>query len=145
MQKQNYKNHIRYYFPHHFIFYPIILILAIYSACNIAKYPEQSLEWKFITAIIILIGWFSFMTRQHYGLRNQDRIIRLELRLRYHILTKQRFETIESRLSFRQIAALRFASDEELPELVQRALNENLTGREIKKAIKNWLPDYMRL
>jgi hypothetical protein len=44
-----------------------------------------------------------------------------------------------------QVFALRFASDEELPALVQRALNEHLTPDDIKKAVKNWLPDYMRV
>jgi hypothetical protein len=62
------------------------------------------------------------MMRQHYVLRNQDCIVRLELRLRYYILTQQRFEQLESKLSFSQLAALCSASDEEFIQLADRAL-----------------------
>jgi len=85
------------------------------------------------------------MLRQHYALGNQNRIVRLEMRLRYYQLTQKRFEPLEQQLSFSQIAALRFASDEELPDLVLRAVNESLSPNDIKKAIKNWTPDYMRV
>ena len=69
----------------------------------------------------------------------------MELRLRYYQLTQKRLEVIESRLTFSQMAALRFAPDEELPLLIEHALNNNLSSREIKKSIKNWLPDTMRV
>ena len=85
------------------------------------------------------------MLRQHYALGNQNRIVRLEMRLRYYLLTQKRFEPLEEQLSFNQIAALRFASDEELPDLIRRTINESLSPKEIKKAIKNWTPDYMRV
>ena len=84
------------------------------------------------------------MLRQHYALGNQNRIVRLELRFRYFVLTQKRLEPIEAQLSFGQLAALRFAPDEELPALVDRAVKEQLSGKEIKLAIKNWLPDEMR-
>ena len=85
------------------------------------------------------------MMRQHYALINQNRTVRLELRLRYFILTQKRFEEVEARLKSSQIYALRFAPDTELPALVERALNENLSGDDIKRAIKQWLPDTMRV
>jgi len=85
------------------------------------------------------------MLRQHYALGNQNRIVRLEMRLRYYQLTQKRFEPLEQQLSFNQIAALRFASDEELIELIRRAINESLSPKDIKKAIQNWTPDYMRV
>ena len=85
------------------------------------------------------------MLRQHYALGNQNRIVRLELRFRYYIITGKRLEPLECRLNFSQLAALRFASDEELPALVERAVKENLGGRQIKKSIRNWLPDHMRV
>ena len=85
------------------------------------------------------------MLRQHYALGNQDRIIRMELRFRYYVITGKRMEPLESKLSFPQLAALRFASDEELPALTERAIKENLSSHEIKKSIVNWLPDYMRV
>jgi len=87
----------------------------------------------------------SFMTRQHYALTCQNRIVRLELRLRYYQLTNQRLEIIENQLSFKQLAALRFASDEELVGLIKRTLEENLSPADIKKSINNWVADTMRV
>jgi hypothetical protein len=95
--------------------------------------------------IFIFLGWSAFMFRQHYALGNQNRIVRLELRFRYYLITGKRLETLESKLSFSQLAALRFAPDEELPALIDRALKENLSARQIKKSIINWFPDYMRV
>jgi len=69
----------------------------------------------------------------------------MEMRLRYYQLTQKRLEEIESRLSFSQLAALRFAPDEELPDLVRQTLDDNLSADQIKKSIKNWLPDMMRV
>ena len=66
------------------------------------------------------------------------------MRLRYFELTGKRLEEIESQLGLGRVCALRFASDAELPALVQRALAENLSADEIKKAVKNWQADDMR-
>ena len=85
------------------------------------------------------------MVRQHYALTNQNRIVRLELRLRYYQLTHKRLEEIEVNLSFGQLAALRFASDAELPQLIQQTMDKNLSPGAIKRAIQNWLPDTMRV
>jgi hypothetical protein len=67
------------------------------------------------------------------------------MRLRYYQLTQHRLEEIEPRLSFSQLAALRFASDSELPGLVQKTLDENLSPSAIKRSIINWVPDTMRV
>ncbi|ASV29963.1 hypothetical protein CJ263_06855 [Maribacter cobaltidurans] len=80
-----------------------------------------------------------------YATKNQDRTIRAELRLRYYILTGKKFETLESKLTMGQIVALRFASDEELPSLTVRAVNENISPKAIKESIKNWLSDEHRV
>jgi hypothetical protein len=85
------------------------------------------------------------MMRQHYGLINQDRIVRMEVRFRYYTLTGQRFELLEPRLSLGQILALRFASDKELVKLVKRAMDERLTPDQIKRAVVDWQGDYMRV
>lgn len=92
-----------------------------------------------------MIGWLSFMTRQHYALGNQDRIVRLEMRLRYFQLTGEPFNSKEAKLSLAQIAALRFASDAELIALIERSIRENLSAKDIKESIQAWLPDHMRL
>jgi hypothetical protein len=145
MPEQNYKNHAKYYTGHHFIFYPVVLAGFIYSLTNISAYPEHSREWMAISALFFIAGWVSFMLRQHYALGNQNRILRAEMRLRYYILTQKNFLPLEQQLSFGQLAALRFASDEELPALLQQAIKENLSPSTIKKMIKNWVPDHMRV
>jgi hypothetical protein len=69
----------------------------------------------------------------------------LELRFRYFAITGKRLELLEPDLSFAQLAALRFASDEEFAPLVERTLKENLSAQQIKKLIVHWLPDHMRV
>ncbi len=76
---------------------------------------------------------------------NQDRIIRMEMRYHYHLLTGVRFEPFENQLTIKQIVALRFASDEELVELINVAIAKKMTPKEIKLAIKNWKGDYQRV
>jgi len=145
MEKQNYQNHIRYYPPHHFVFYPVLLVGLICSIFFAIKHPEATLEWAFISILLVIIGWLSFMLRQHYALTTQDRIVRLEVRFRYFTITGQRFELLEKNLSLGQILSLRFASDGELPDLVKRAIAENLSPNDIKQAIQDWQGDYMRV
>ena len=145
MKIQNYNNHIRSYTPHHFIFYPVVIGSAIVSGTFIYNRPDEWLMWLVFTGVFLLLGWLSFLTRQHYALMNQNRTARLELRLRYYILTQKRLEAFENKLSPGQLFALRFASDEELVALLNRAVSENLSPDQIKKSIKNWLPDHMRV
>ncbi|HEY4150989.1 MAG TPA: DUF6526 family protein [Chitinophagaceae bacterium] len=146
MSVQSYKQHAKYYTPHHFIFYPVVLFLLCIAIQG--AWQDDSAHrkiWMLIGALVLLIGWLSFMMRQHYALGTQNRMVRMEMRFRYYVLTGQRLEPLEQRLSFRQLAALRFAPDDELPGLLQRALEENLSPADIKKSIKNWLPDNMRV
>lgn len=145
MEKQNISNHIRFYAPHHFIFYPVVLLLIISAVYYTATDDENRVVFSFITAVLILICWLSYMTRQHYALTNQNRTVRLEMRLRYFQLTGIPFDQVESRLSFSQLAALRFASDAELIALIERTLKENLDAKTIKASIQNWQPDHMRV
>ena len=145
MEKQNYQNHVRYYPAHHFVFYPIIIVGFICSVIFAFRYPEMGLEWGFAALLFAMLGYCAYMMRQHYGLMNQDRIVRLEVRLRYYTLTGQRFELLEPRLSLGQILALRFASDKELVKLVKRAMDERLTPDQIKRAVVDWQGDYMRV
>lgn len=85
------------------------------------------------------------MVRQHYALGNQDRIVRLEFRLRYFELFGKSSDEVESQLSFGQIAALRFAYDDEFRILIEKALQQNISADEIKKSITNWKADNSRV
>ena len=145
MATQNYKNHIRWYPAHHFIFYPVVIALLAIGIYGWNHYPDSKWLWASVSVIAILLGWLSFMLRQHYALILQNRIVVMEMRFRYYVITGERLEKFAPQLSFGQIAALRFASDEELPSLVKRAVAENLSSKEIKKAIKNWLADENRV
>ena len=142
---QNYKNHIRFYVPHHFVFYPLIGVLLALAIRQAFIDEPNSNVWVFISAILLLIGWLSFMVRQHYAMTLQNRVVLLEMRHRYLAITGNRLEPLEVELTFGQIAALRFASDAELPDLLQRTIAEKLPPNQIKKSIQNWLPDNRRV
>jgi hypothetical protein len=145
MKEQNFSNHLRIYPTHHLVFYPVVGALFTASAAHAYLYPANRLEWVAISALFILIAWLSYILRQHYALTNQNRIVRLEMRLRYYQLTGKRFEPLEKVFTFDQIAALRFASDEELPALIDRTQLEQLRPVDIKRSVKNWQPDQMRV
>lgn len=145
MKDQSFTNHKRYYIPHHFVFYPIVLALIIFGIYKSRFDEAQSSIWIFLTILVAMIAWLSFMMRQHYGMTVQDRIILLELRYRYFTLTNERFEPIETQLSKAQLFALRFASDDEFVPLINRAIAEKLSSTAIKQSIKHWKPDHQRV
>ena len=80
-----------------------------------------------------------------YALRVQDRVIRLEERIRLASVLSEPLRSRIGGLTGAQLVALRFASDTELPSLVERALQEKLSRADIKKAVVNWRPDYSRI
>jgi hypothetical protein len=77
-----------------------------------------------------------------YPLKAQDRAIKAEENLRHYVMAGQ---LLDSRLTFAQIAALRFASDAEFLELCQKAVSQNLSSDDIKKGINNWKSDLVRV
>jgi len=144
MKAQNFSNHIRFYTPHHFVYYPVLILFlgsSIYFACT----TDDSLIWTFISVAFVFLFCLAFMLRQHYAMTLQNRIVKTELRYRYFVLSGNRFETIEYKFTDDQLFALRFASDGEFLSLTDRTLNENLTGEDIKKAIVHWKGDYCRV
>lgn len=144
MKPQSYLNHIRFYSPHHFVYYPVLilfLVISIYFAITSADH----FLWAFIAVIFIFLFCLAYMLRQHYALILQNRIVKLELRYRYFVLTGNRLETIEYKFTDDQLYALRFAPDVEFLPLIERTLKENLSGDDIKKAIVNWKGDYNRV
>jgi len=144
MAEQSYKNHIRFYAPHHFVFYPVMLVLIIASA-YFAWTDDDYVIWSFIAAAFVAITMLSFMLRQHYALTLQNRIVLLELRYRFFATTGERLEMYEGMLSEGQLFALRFAQDDQLLFLIKKAINEELSADAIKKSIENWKPDHRRV
>ena len=145
MKAQNYKNHVRYYPLHHFIFLPLMTAMVIAGIVMAVTGSSNQLVWILFAILAACILFLAVMLRQHYALGNQDRIVRVEFRLRYLEMFGKRSAAIEQRLSFAQIAALRFAADEEFEPLLIRAINEEMSADEIKKAIRHWNADCMRL
>ena len=145
MNTQNYSNHIRWYAPHHFVFYPVMLLLMVLCAYHGWQDKATRFIWLAIGIGFACITWVAYMMRQHYALTVQNRIVLLELRYRYFVITGRRFEPVEVQLTDAQLFALRFAPDDELPALAERALCDQLSATAIKKTIKNWKGDYRRV
>jgi hypothetical protein len=143
--KQNYANHKRYYIPHHFIFLPLLSICILAGGIKAIGDNVHQLEWGLFSLLSGCLLYLAVMLRQHYALGNQNRIVRLEFRLRYFELLGSSAATIEKQLSFGQIAALRFAPDAEFIPLLQLAVKNNLSADEIKKSIRNWQADEWRV
>lgn len=145
MKQQDYNNHRKFYPPHHFIYLPILIILEILGIYKIGDDPQHKLSWILFSIVIFLLFYLAFMTRQHYALGLQNRMVILEFKQRYfEIFNKRSDETVE-KLKFDQIAALRFAHDDEFKELLYKALHEKLSGDDIKKSIRNWRADRLRI
>jgi len=143
--QQSYKNHLRFYTPHHFIFLPLMMGSVILGVYKYFQNGSGSLIWGLFAFLSFCILYLAIMLRQHYALGNQNRIVRLEFYLRYFQLSGKNFDDTVETLSFSQIAALRFADDNEFLLLTEKAKKENLSANEIKKLITNWKPDYMRV
>jgi hypothetical protein len=139
---QNLANHTRLDPPFHFFVLPVLAISWIISLVFAVRHPGFLHVWivVFNTALIVAVS----RTRQ-YALKVQDRVIRLEERLRLATLLPDSLRPQIAKLTERQLIALRFASDEEVPALVERTLSANLASADIKKSIKNWRPDYWRV
>ena len=143
--EQNYKQHLKFYPPHHYIFLPIMTAAVIIGVVKIFQDKDESLIWILFTFLSFAILYLAIMLRQHYALGNQNRIVRLEFYLRYFQLTGKKYDETVQRLTFSQIAALRFAHDAEFVPLTMKAINENLSADNIKKLITVWNPDHMRV
>jgi hypothetical protein len=144
---QNFKNHSRYYPIHHFVITPLTLIYLGWTFVNLVQSFKSSegvglQVYHLIGAIILFL--LPLLARV-YSLKNQDRIIRMEMRQRYFELTGHSFKDKEKRLRLSQIIALRFASDEELLPLMEKAIEEKLRAKKIKQLIQNWQEDRRRV
>jgi len=146
---QTYANHTRLDPPFHFFLGPVFILALVLTLIHFFYHLRESGMRDNIHSFLLIVLAVAMITLvlkvRLYSLKVQDRIIRLEERLR---LTQLLSEPLRSRipeLSEDQLIGLRFASDAEVPKLVERALNEKLKRKDIKKAIQNWRPDYWRV
>ncbi|MDX5585234.1 MAG: DUF6526 family protein [Aureibaculum sp.] len=141
MKTQNYSNHARFIPLFHFFTLLGTLVLLIGSVVNLVKSSGSNLY----NATLIVFGAILLMLTAFYArvfsLKAQDRAIKAEENFRHYLLTGK---PLDSKLTVRQIIGLRFASDEEFPELAKKAVDENLSEKDIKKSVKNWKGDYYR-
>ncbi|MFN8581242.1 MAG: DUF6526 family protein [Gemmatimonadaceae bacterium] len=139
---QNYDNHTRYFPPFHFFAFPIVAIHALLQTWALVRAPVLGQLWAALVAWALALG---LLSARVMALRVQDRVIRLEESLRMQRLLPPDVCTAAEGLTPQQLVELRFASDAELPGLVQRALAGEFTKRnEIKRAVRGWRADYLR-
>ncbi len=142
MQEQNFKNHAKMVPGFHYV--AMLSILALLGG-SINYFFRATPENKYLASLLCLVAfilvvlWIYIRT---FPLKAQDRAIRADENLRYYVLTGKLFP---SELTVQQIIALRFAPDSELVALVDRAIKENLSNKEIKLAIQNWKADFYRV
>jgi len=141
-KQQNYKNHSRIVFTYHILTSLAILALLIGAIRNVMYSSRENLYSAWLLVLVAFILLSLYIHSRVFALKAQDRAIRAEESLRYFILTGKR---LDQRLTLSQIIALRFASDEELPALAQRAAEEGLNNDAIKKQIKSWRGDWHRV
>jgi hypothetical protein len=139
---QNFKNHARYDPAFHFFLVPLTLILMTWSFVH--HFHVKTLDSFFVSAALFLLLVTIFLVRV-YSLRVQDRVIRLEERLRLQSLAGESLRARIPEFTKGQLTALRFASDAELPALAARSLEEKLTPKQIKALINNWRGDFFRV
>jgi preprotein translocase subunit YajC len=144
MTEQNYTNHRRFVKGYHFILSLLLLAGLVFSIINVIRHPANSGGHvsSALIAFLFICLMFVFWFMRQFPLKAQDRAIRAEERLRYFILTSK---ALDSRLTPGQIAALRFAHDDEFVILVDKAVEENLSANDIKKLIKDWKADHHRV
>jgi len=141
---QNFKNHAKLNPLHHFILTPITLVLLVWSSIYLVKYGLSDSASIFFFLLALAVFLCALISRM-YATKNQDRTIRLEMRLRYFEMTGTSFSSKENQLKLSQNIALRFAGDAEILPLLERAIAENLSSKEIKSAITDWQGDYNRV
>lgn len=142
MKQQNYKNHSKYVIGYHGV--TLLAILAFLGGAirNLWNSSEDNLYTASLLVLLSFILLFMLYFIRSFALKAQDRAIKAEEKLRYFILTGK---SISNKLTTRQFVGLRFASDEEFVSLVEKAVMENLSENNIKKAINNWKIDDYRV
>jgi len=143
MADQSFSNHTKFFPAFHFFVLPMMLVNVVRSILAL-RHAEYSID-GFLGVLVALALLVGFTTSRLMTLRVQDRLIRLEERLRLEKLLPADLQPRISEFTSGQLVALRFASNSELPELARKVLDERIKERKaIKRLIKVWRPDYLR-
>jgi len=139
---QNLKNHGRIDPPYHMVLFTVLLVnLAIVITYTVMHFSVFS-AWLLIVSIAVFIP---FAKLRAYPLKVQDRVIRLEERIRLQALAPAEWHAQICRLTEDQLIGLRFAADDEVVELAKQALEKNLSRKQIKERIQSWRSDDWRI
>jgi hypothetical protein len=139
---QNLKNHARFDPLFHFVLLPVLLANLVISIVYVVKHPCFYSAWFVVLSVAAILA---LLKMRMYSLKVQDRVIRLEERMRLQALAPAEWHTQIYRLTEDQLIGLRFAADDEVVELAKQALEHNLTRKQIKERIKDWRADYWRV
>lgn len=146
---QTLANHTRWDPPFHFFVLPVFVLALVLTLIHFFAHLSHSdfrENFHAFLLIVLALAWLTLAFKVRlYCLKVQDRVIRLEERLRLMQLLNEPLRSRIPELTEDQLCGLRFASDAEVTKLAERALNEKLSRKEIKKAIQNWRPDYWRV
>lgn len=143
--EQTFKNHARFDPSFHFVLFAVLLANLLFAVIYMIRYWETSYfagPWFVVLSIAAFIPFIKLRT---YPMKVQDRVIRLEERLRLQSLAPVEWHSQIYRLTEDQLIGLRFAADDEVLELAKQALEQNLTRKQIKERIKSWRPDNWRV
>ncbi len=148
-RNQSFANHTRWDPAFHFFVLPVFALGLVMSLIHFFEHISEGdfrdhFHWFLLVLLAVALLTLVIKTRL-YALKVQDRVIRLEERLRLTQLLQEPLRSRIPELTVDQLCGLRFASDAELPKLAERALNEKLSRADIKKATQNWRPDYWRV
>ena len=146
---QTFPNHTRWDPLYHFFVLPVFLLGLILTLIHFFAHITHGDMRDHIHAFLLILLALTFLLLAFkvrlYALMVQDRVIRLEERLRLTQLLPEPLRSRIPELTEDQLCGLRFASDAEVPKLAERAMNEKLSRADIKKAIQTWRPDYWRV
>jgi hypothetical protein len=145
--EQSYRNHRKFVPLYHFVTGGVLLLNLVWALYRLVRgLPEVPLFDRILAVLVALALASVYAYARLFALRVQDRVIRLEMRLRLASLLPPDLQPRIAELSTGQLIGLRFAADDELPELTRRVLDEKVRSREaIKKMIRRWEADHLRL
>ncbi|WP_109488322.1 DUF6526 family protein [Occallatibacter savannae] len=139
---QSLKNHARFDPAYHFLLFGLYLLNLVYASFHVYRQPSLSSGWYLTLSILAIVP---LLKLRLYPMKVQDRVIRLEERLRLQALAPQEWHTQFYRLTEDQVIGLRFAADDEVVALAKQALEQNLNRKQIKERIRNWRADDWRV
>lgn len=143
--KQNFKNHARFDPYFHIVLFAILLANLAFAIVHMIRHHADAYYMGPWYVVLSIAAFIPFIKLRTYPMKVQDRVIRLEERLRLQALAPAAWHAQIYLLTEDQLIGLRFAADDEVVELAKQALEHNLSRKQIKERIKNWRPDEWRV